>query len=146
MPDFGPIAPKKPMVYLSNPNPSYNMTWEGAEKLAAYLKGLGVELINIVAVSTEFHEYDKKWFMENGFSMKEPLYLQGETVIKFHNGTSLESTSVTGHVLSVLAQNLQSDPKFHFERLLEDHAVTGIEISHYYMQFSSIQEAVKKLF
>lgn len=146
MPEFGSVQPQKPMVYFKSENSSYNITWEDAENLVAYLKGLKVEIFNLVAISSEAKEFDKKWIVDNRFSLKEPMYLQFSTRVTFFNGPNAEVTEVFGHNAAVFAANLQTNPRWTFERLLEEHGITGISLSHYYFKFNSVQEAINKLF
>ena len=146
MPEFGSISPQRPMVYLKSQNSSYNITWSDADKLIQYLKSLKIEVIGIVAISSEAHEYDRKWVIDNKYDLKEPMYLQMNTRVNQFDGVTHTATEVFGHNVAVLAANVQSNPRWSVERLLEEHGVTGKELTQFYLQFDSVQEAVNKLF
>lgn len=146
MPEFDSVQPQRPMVHLKSENTSYNITWEDAEKLASYLKGLKIEVFNLVAISSAGKEFDKKWIVDNKFSLKDAMYLQLSTRVTYFNDQNAEVTEVFGHNVAVLAANIQTNPRWTVERLLEEHGVSGVKLSHFYSKFNSVQEAINKLF
>ena len=146
MPEFGSISPQRPMVYLKSQNSSYNITWSDADKLIQYLKSLKVEVIGISAISSQAHEYDRKWITDNKYDLKEPMYLQMNTRVATDDSSDATVTEVFGHNVAVLAANLQTNPRWTFERLMEEHGITGKELAQFYLRFDSVQEAVNKLF
>lgn len=148
MPEFGSVhkPSQKDVVHLTNPNSSYNISWADAEKLVSYLKGLKVELTNLRAISSQGQEYEKKWVMENGWTMDDPLYILGDSIVAFNDGSTTITTNVAGHTLGVLAANISVNPRWNVERLLEDHGIVGKDLAVFYMGFIPVQETVNKLF
>lgn len=136
--EFNSIPKPKLDVHLAHTNSAYNISFQDAEKLAVYLKNLGVELTEIVAVSSQGAEYEKKWVVDNGFSISDPMYIKATTKVN--------NTVVMDHTVAVLAANIQRDPRWFFERLMEEHGIVQPQLAFYYIQFTGVNEAINKLF
>ena len=70
--------------------------------------------------------------------ISDPMYIKATTKVN--------NTVVMDHTVAVLAANIQRDPRWFFERLMEEHGIVQPQLAFYYIQFTGVNEAINKLF